>query len=544
MSQKVLLPNRKIHKTPRLLLADAYTVGSDLFQSEKAKEKSVYYIVFRKELLGINPSLYNKDDNRIAFIGLGRILEKLFYEPITHAEIDEAKEFLKTYKVTLEGLKEYYFPEHLWRRVVDEFNGRPPIKVMGLPEGSIAYPNEPVVQISSEVKGFGELSAWFESKLLQVFAPSERVTQDRHWYEYLKLKISEVDSELTKDVVNFIASTLLADFGDRSGFNLEESEELGMYHLYTFGGTDTTSGAYQAYKNNNNIGVGSSVYALAHRNVQAYPTEKECYEAMYENADNNSFISMVGDLNHYKTAVKEYILPLAIRSSVEKNGKIVVARPDSGDALEEILYTIDLAIGAGLYTKRTINGKEWYFATTLKFIEADGMSFHQMRTIIEALMERGIAFYSWGLFGVGGGLRDNIKRDHLSAKYALCAKGEENEGVVKFSDTFGKTTLPGPFKILRSLEALKNKKTIVFETEEGNDTMVEYFNGLNINKPFGIGQDDDFSVIKNRLDEQFNSMPLTLKSDTNHNFPASDLIISKRKELLVKNAPDKNVNNY
>ena len=87
-------------------------------------------------------------------------------------------------------------------------------------------------------------------------------------------------------------------------------------------------------------------------------------------------------------------------------------------------------------------------------------------------------------------------------------------------------------------------KTIVFETEEGNDIMVEYFNGLNINKPFGIGQDDDFSVIKNRLDEQFNSMPLTLKCDTNHNFPASDLIISKRKELLVKNAPDKNVNNY
>ena len=39
-------------------------------------------------------------------------------------------------------------------------------------------------------------------------------------------------------------------------------------------------------------------------------------------------------------------------------------------------------------------------------------------------------------------------------------------------------------------------------------------------------------------------MPLTLKSDTNHNFPASDLIISKRKELLVKNAPDKNVNNF
>jgi nicotinamide phosphoribosyltransferase len=544
MENNITLPKRKIYETPRLLLADAYTIGSDLFQSEEAKEKSVYYVVFRKELFSINPHLYNKDDNRIVFVGLGRILEKLFYKPITHQEIDETKEFLKTYKVTLEGLKEYYFPEYLWRRVVDEFNGRPPIKIMAMPEGSIVYPNEPVIQISSEVKGFGELAAWFESKILQVFASSERVTQDRHWFEFLKSKIRYIDPYMSDDEVSFISSTLLADFGDRSGFNLEESQELGMYHLYTYTGTDTASGAYQAWKNSNNTTMGSSVYALAHRNVQAYSSEKECYEALYEKADNNSFISMVGDLNHYKTAVEKYILPLAMRSSIEGNGKIVVARPDSGDAIEEILFTIKLAIENGLYTTKVIDSKEWKFATTLKFIEADGMSFEMMKKIINTLIDNNIAFYSWGLFGVGGGLRDNIKRDHLSAKYALCAKGVENIGVVKFSDTFGKTTLPGPFKILRTQEALNNCKTIIFESEEGVNSMVEYFNGVNIYKPFGIGQDDDMVMVKARIDNEFSSMPLTLKTDNNHNFPASDLIIQKRKELLIKFAPDKDINNY
>jgi hypothetical protein len=188
MKNIVELPKRKIYKTPRLLLADAYTIGADLFQSDKAKEKSVYYIVYRKELFTINQDLYNEDDTRIAFVGLGRILEKLFYEPITHEEIDEAKEFLKTYRFTPDGFKEYYFPEHLWRRTVDEFNGRPPIKIMGMPEGSVVYPNEPVVQISNEVSGFGELAAWFESKLIQTFAPSERVSQDRHFFEFFKEK--------------------------------------------------------------------------------------------------------------------------------------------------------------------------------------------------------------------------------------------------------------------------------------------------------------------------------------------------------------------
>ena len=126
---RVKLPKRKIHKTPRLLIADSYTISSDLFASDKAKEKSVYYITFRRILEKVDPVLYNKGDNRIVFTGLSRILDYLFYEPITHEEIDEAKRFLADKKVSTKGFKEMYFPEHLWRRIVDEYNGRPPIKV-------------------------------------------------------------------------------------------------------------------------------------------------------------------------------------------------------------------------------------------------------------------------------------------------------------------------------------------------------------------------------------------------------------------------------
>jgi hypothetical protein len=34
----------------------------------------------------------------------------------------------------------------------------------------------------------------------------------------------------------------------------------------------------------------------------------------------------------------------------------------------------------------------------------------------------GFAPHGWGLFGVGGGLRNGLKRDNISAKYALCSK--------------------------------------------------------------------------------------------------------------------------
>ena len=233
-----------------------------------------------------------------------------------------------------------------------------------------------------------------------------------------------------------------------------------------------------------------------------------------------------------------------MRSAKEGNGKVVVTRPDSGNALEQVLWVCRLAVRHGLYTSKVINGVEWKYATTLKFIEGDGMTWAEMWNIIEALVEEGFAPHGWGLFGVGGGLRNDLKRDNLSAKYALCAKGNDHEGVVKFSDTLGKTTLPGPFKVLRTPIALENKETILFEHEEGEDAMVVYFDGSNIYKPFGDGQDDNFLTVRDRIRAQWEVMPLNLTSATNHNYPASTAILDERRRLLAKYAPKKKAKNY
>jgi len=539
----VILPKRSVFKTPRLLMADAYTVGSDKFQSEKALEKSMYYVTYRRQLHTVNPVLYAEGDDRIIFGGLQRLLEKLFYEPITHQEIDEAKAFLTTFKATTKGFTKYDFPEAKWRRIVDEFNGRPPIKITAMPEGSVVYPNEPVIQIESMVDGMGELAAWFESTILKTWAVSERITQNEHWLTKLKGMVHNIDPYLDDATVHFFASLMLTDFGDRAGITNEESEEMGMAHLYTFGGTDTCSGAYQAWKNANMETIGSSVNALAHRNVQAYESEYDTYKAIYDSCGPNEIISMVADCYDFYYAVTNYLVPLAKRSVDEGTGKIVVARPDSGNPKEQVLWVCKLAVRHGLYETKMIDGVEWKFGTTLKFIEGDGMDYATMWDIIEALELEGFAPYGWGLFGVGGGLRNDLKRDNLSAKYALSAKGNDREGVVKFSETLGKTTLPGPFKVLRSGLALESKQTVVFEGEVGVDAMVVYFDGSNIYKPFGDGMDDNFLDIRTRIRNQWDSMPLNLVSNGDK-FPISDAIRTERIELLKKYAPKKNVKNY
>ena len=536
-----------VHETPRTVLVDAYTIGANQFQSEKAKKKSIYYVTFRRILNNINPELYAKGDNRILFTSLQRILHRILYKPLEQWELDETEEFLAHAKVTTNGLKRYWFPKELFQRVIDEFGGRFPIKIMAMPEGSVVYPNEPCIQIENTVEGFGELAAWFESKILQCWSGSERATQDRHFYDQVREMYKKHFPHLSQEDINFFASIVVTDFGDRAGMNMMESEDQGMTGLYTFPGTDTFCGAYQAWKNSNKtIGLFSSVYALAHRNVQAFDKEEGAYNSLYETMENGDYGSMVNDCYGSRNAVVKYQLPLALRSKAEDNGKIVVSRPDSGVAKDEILFIIKTAIDNNLCAKVVYPGsdKEWTEGTYLHFIEGDGMTNHDILELIDLLCNMGYTPWTWGLFGQGGGKRNELKRDNLSAKYALCAMGEDDECVVKFSDTIAKGTLPGPFKILRTEEALKNKKTIVFAHEEGENAMVVYYDGLAEVDFFDGGMLDGFVEIKTRSHVQFDSMPKSLMSDTNHNYPASDAIVAERRRLLAKYAPDKDATNY
>lgn len=360
----------------------------------------------------------------------------------------------------------------------------------------------------------------------------------------IKERLLRVDPDMSVQDQNFYASIMITDFGDRAGMTSNESEELGMVHLYTFGGTDTFSGAYQAWKNAGEVeGIFSSVNALAHRNVQSYEKEYDCYKAIYESCKDGEIISMVDDCYDAKFAVRNYLLPLAVKSKVEGTNKVIVARPDSSKegytTKDQILEICDISVEAGLYTEMTTSTGTWKCGTLLHFLDGDVKNFEDILDEIDYLIDHGYAFWTWGLFGQGGGLRNDLKRDNLSAKYALSAVGVEDKPVVKFSESLGKSTLPGPFKLLRNPQALATKQTIVFDHETGTDVLVEYFNGENIYKPFGEGQDDDFIAIRNRIKDQMAQMPLTLKTETNHNYPASLEVLNMKQELLVKYAPNK-----
>lgn len=556
MSQEVKLPKNLIHKTPMPLNADAYTVGSEEFASEKAKEKSVYYITFRQILEKINPDLYQKGDNRIIFYGLSRILAYLFYYATNHEEIESSEQFLEHGKVTANGLKPFPFPRHLWKRVVDEFNGRPPIKILGMPEGAVVYPNEPIVEVWSMVDGFGEMAAWFESSLLKIWSSSEYVTQLVHWHEYCQTVVRAVyGNEKTEDEVHYIASCMLHNFGCRAGICPQESEWLGADSLLVFPSTDTFSGAYQQWMNGNKQpGIYVSIQALAHRNVQGYEKETDVFRALKNSSQPGDFNSNVADCYDYWTAVEGHkgregkddcLLALALESKETGDNIVTIARPDSGNPEEQVIWLCKLAHKWGLSFIESHNGKEWRFGTFLKVLEGDGMKWPEMKKIMNSMMEHGFPPFAWGVpFGVGGGLRNGISRDDLSAKFAMCAYGNSLIPACKFSETIEKTTLPGPFKVLRSKEALDNKETIVFFDEPGEDVRQVYYNGLDIWEPFKEGYGATPQAVMARMKGEMRTMPKTLTTDTNHNYPASKKVKEKRIEILKKYTNKKLAQNY
>jgi len=537
---------RKNHKTPRLVIADAYTIGSNGFESEQAKDQSVYYITARKFLETINHSLYTKEDSRYIFTGLARIIDYLLYEPITMEEILETDKFLELQKVTLNGLVKFEYPRELWVSIVENYGGRIPIKIIGLPEGSVFYPHEPIIEIKNTVKGFGVLAAWFESTLLKVWASIEMTTQLEHWVLYYKNLIDSIYGDsISKEQMDFFARGMLHNFGCRAGMTPQESEWLGEQALYSFSGTDTFSGAYQFWKNAGEEGGHSfSVSALAHRNIQSYDKEFDCFESLFAYLKSGELGSNVADCNDFFIAVKKIgsdnklikgcLLELALRSKELGLNIVIVVRPDSGDAAKQLLFVCDTAKEYGLFREIEIGNKIWYGGTLLRFIEGDGMKWETMKEINDILLANNYLVWEWGLYGMGGGMRNDLSRDHSSMKYALCAVGSELRPVVKFSETAGKSTLPGPFKLLRSKEALESGITIVGLHEEGEDARVFYYDGLNP-QFFGDIMFEDNRDYKKRMRKELDLLPKRLKND----IPASEYILNTRLELLSKYAPEK-----
>ncbi len=492
------------HKIPRMLQTDAYYVSSNFYIHQDAKDHSVYQIAFRREELPWMKMMGVKEkDHKLIFHGLQDIMNDILHDPVTREEIEEADKF---YKTARNGWQ-YKWDRGMWEKILSENNGIIPIKIEALKDGSTVFPKEPAIQITAG-EGYGELAAWFETRLLQVWAASERASMLRHWLEYNKDMIRNTsDATLSEEEITKKAQRMLVDFSDRSSMCPQESERMGKASMLVFPTQSTLSAVYSAYKDNGNVIPGSiAMPSLPHRVVESYENEGDAYVSLY-NFTKGGLGSYVADCYDFRNAVETYLIPLA-KEAQEDNKKlgintIINARPDSGDPFEEVKFVLDKAVENGMYREiKTRDGKILKGMTVLKALQADGMTFKKMIEINNRLIEAGYSPSDCLSYGVGGFLHDSISRSNMSAaqKLAEVGTGLRKRPTMKCPiDEPVKESIPGAVKVVREVNS--TEPTVRSLDEQGESAYITWYDGVN---GHGIEYTENFASIQNRVLNEFN----------------------------------------
>lgn len=401
-----------------------------------------------------------------------RIIRDLFADPVTMEEIEEADRFLQTFHA---GGTPYRWDRDMWVRIVEEFDGVIPIKIEAFREGSVVFPYEPVIQVTAQT-GFGELAAWFESKLLHVWGASERVTVLRWWWEYLREGCRKAHPSWTDEQVDFATSIMTHDFGDRAALCSMESEILGEAHTLVVPGTDTVAGAYQNWKRSEETPYACSIHALAHRTVMSFGRERTCHAELLSVNDQTHITAHVSDTYDFHETVQQ-LCAVAADWTVEKAHDVIVLRPDSGNALECVMFIMQTAERYGLFQTDPDTGLK--VATRVRWIQGDSVDWPTMISIMDACLAAGYSPFGWGAFGVGGGLRNTIARDHTGLSMKLAAVGNDSRPTVKRSLTPAKSSIPGIVSVMDNMDD-ENRSTVFsgrYSSEQGN-LLELWYNGM------------------------------------------------------------------
>lgn len=485
-------------RVPRLLVADAYTIGTGPHASDDAKYKSVYHITPRRGFAQFLPDEFGAD-GRIIFAGLRRILRDLLTEPVTMEEIEETDRFLSTAHA---GGTQYHWDRDLWVRVVDECNGIIPVKIEAFLEGTTSFPYEPVVQVTSK-EGYGELAGYFESKLVHLWAGSERATSLKWAVEYLRRRCKELHPSWDDAQVNFAISIMIHDFGDRAATCAQESEVLGGTHLLIVPGTDTFAGAYLDWKENGEVPFGCSIHALAHRTVMGFMRENDCHFALYRLGKVTGITAHVSDTYDFFGRVRWLGSQLAGEWSEDSN--LVVARPDSGDMIKSVLHVCQVCDDNGLFTEDPDTGV--HMSTRMRWIQGDSVDWVSMIEVIESVIDANWSPFASGAFGIGGHLRNSISRDHAGTSKKLAACGNGDRATVKKSETPAKSSIPGVVKVIDN--GGDSDAATVFglgETTGGENCLKVWFDGRDVNNianAFHPPALETSSVIRGRIANGF-----------------------------------------
>lgn len=455
------------------LLTDSYKVTHHAFYS-KNTEKLYSYLESR----------VGSEFNKTIFYGLQYIIKKyLEGQVITPEKVNQANSLINTH------IGEDIFNYDGWMYIADELDGKLPIEIKAVEEGTPVEVGNVLMTVENTDKQCYWLPNYLESLLLQVWYPSTVATLSA---EVRKLCNFYLDvTGPGKENLDF----MLHDFGYRGATSTESAELCGSAHLLSFKGTDTIPALTipENYYNDNNI-YGLSVQATEHSVMTSLGEEGEVKQAInvIDNAK-DGILSMVIDSYNYREFLKQAStkgneLNDKVNEFLEKtDGNKIVFRPDSGEPVSTTLDCLNI-LGEGFGTVKTTEGYK-IFAKNIGLLWGDGLNYHKIRDILFGMKSNGWAAQNI-IFGMGGGLHSSVNRDTQRNAFKCSAQLRNGtwHDIFKNPLDSSKKSKTGRLKLVKENSHFK---TVPISDERKDYLQTVFKNGELIRK-------ENFQDIKNR----------------------------------------------
>lgn len=422
------------------------------------------------------------------FYGL-QIFLKQYLEgiAITTEEIDEAYELLGT-KLGVFG-RDDVFDRTKFDYIVDKYDGKLPISIKAVPEGTVVNTKNVLFTIESLDENCAWLTNFLESLLLQVWYPITVATLSR---EVKKIVMSSFKNSTDYDAstIDFLVQFVLNDFGFRGVSSVQSASVGGSAHLVNFRGSDTVV-ASKLIRDiyNTNVVYGLSIPATEH-SIMTLKGEEGELEMMKRvlTLFPTGHVACVSDSFNIFRATSKYwgedLIDLILSRPAEP-GNALIIRPDSGHVINTLKEIFNILFDKFGYT---VNNKGYkVLPPQVRVIQGDGVNLESIKEIYKLFENEKISPENLAL-GMGGKLlQSDIERDTQNFATKACfgiVDGQE-VNIVK-----SPTEMDAEGNITKSFKQSKKGKLKLVKNDDGTYRTV-------------TSLDADYDTVKDELVEVF-----------------------------------------
>lgn len=378
--------------------------------------------------------------DRVLFFGLQYYLWRYLTQRVTREMVLEAKEFFEAHGEP--------FPYDGWMYVAEELQGKLPVRIRAVPEGTIVPTHCPLMTVESTDPKVFWIVSWLETMLVRI------------WYS---CTVATRSSFIRQTILNYLYATAddpegeidfkLHDFGSRGVSSQESAIIGGMAHLVNFRGSDNVIAVAAARRYYRCPMAGFSIPAAEHSTITAWERKGElkAYQNMLDQfAKPGAMVAIVSDSYDLWNAIENFWGD-KLRKQIIESGATIIIRPDSGDptaVVMEALHRLDKAF------RSTLNSKGFAVLNHVRVIQGDGINEEEIKRILLKITQAGYSASNVA-FGMGGGLLQQLDRDTLKFAYKCSDVVVDGQHIAIKKDPVtdpGKASKAGRLDLIRTLD--------------------------------------------------------------------------------------------